>query len=317
MNSMMSSCRSACAAFIAGPHGDCEDSKNDLQINKLQVIVEIKNEGIPEVIELFQSRIAKRMLQAVVPDVTSALKLDIRRQTHVEVPAFVDAVADAYFDPNVFFFDVILQRVTPDNVNGSLRDSLRKIVTSVLDEYPMIADRGSHLPADPAFVTRYCLSGIHGNWGPIGVEVPQISATVFLACNHSRKKIPAPFGDLPHDRLTVGTVRPSIHLAFDVADFNIDIDVPPWLTFISAGTVNLGAFLAEQGLEELADYLGGKAEHEVPHAVHSAVDSRSEQYGELISDTFRTIANRDLKSPEFSAVIAPRTDPRARRASLR
>ena len=79
----------------------------------------------------------------------------------------------------------------------------------------------------------------------------------------------------------------------DIADFDIDLDVPLWLDFVSLGTVRLADFIVEQGLEALADFLAGKAEQQVPSAVHKLIADHQEEYGGLIAATLATIADRD------------------------
>lgn len=46
-------------------------------------------------------------------------------------------------------------------------------------------------------------------------------------------------------------------------------------------------------MEELADYLAGQAEQDLPRAAHAAIASRSDEYGELIAETLATIVDRD------------------------
>lgn len=75
------------------------------------------HEMIRQVIVLFQHRVGQKAV-AVRQDTDEYDILDMRRKTHVDVHAFIDAVADAYFDPQTLFNEVVLQRVTPPQIRA-------------------------------------------------------------------------------------------------------------------------------------------------------------------------------------------------------
>ena len=255
--------------------------------------IEIMGQGqlVRRVIRLFRDHVSRNLLTGIPSFERGGLAR--RRRSHVLVDRFIDEVADAYFDERVLVSDAVVELVTPDDASKQLRGLLRARVDRWLEDFPLLTDPHEHRSVDPAFAASYALTGIHGELGPVSLEVEEIRLSLYLAFNHTAKKIATPFGDLPLDRLTVGAVRPALHVDLDISDFDIDIEVPLWLTVVSGGIVNLGAFLVEQGLEELADYLAGKAERQVPGAVHRLVAEHAVDYGDVIAATLEQIADRD------------------------
>lgn len=251
-----------------------------------------QNQLVRRVVRLFQAQLSSGLLKGIQSTGDRSRILQ-RRSSHVVVDSFIDEVARAYFDGQVLVSDRVVQLVTPTDAHKQLRGQLRRNVDRVLDSFPLLTDPHEHRPADPGFAASYALTGIHGKYGPASLEVDEIRLSLYLAFNHAAKSIGAPFGDLPLDRLVVGTVRPALHVDFDISDFDIDIDVPLGVTIASVGTVNLGAFLVEQGLEELADYLAGEAEKHIPRAVHDIVAEHAVEYGDVIAKTLQQISDRD------------------------
>lgn len=251
------------------------------------------HEMISEVIVQFQVRLAKAVYQDNLSNSMQWLLILISK-TVANSSTFVDDVADAYFDPQVQVFDAVLNQITPEDSFKSLDSHLRAAVRKALEGFPILNEtQQPHRPADPAFVVGYALTEIRGNAGPISLEVPSVRATAYLAFHHWGKFVPAPFGDLPLDGLWIGSVRPSFHLALDISDFDVDIDVPEWVTFVTSGLANLWAWMGELGLEALGNYLAGQAEQDLPRAAHDAIASRADEFGELITETLSEIADRD------------------------
>lgn len=244
---------------------------------------------IPSVVALLQRRINDNLVR-LGSSTAENIALQKRLKSHVRPSSFIEEVTAAYFDGPDAILDRVTDLITP---RKSMRDRLEDAATGWLDDHPMLIDRNPHHHADPGFSASYALTGIHGKLGPIGLEIPEIRLSLFFVLNHKGKHIPAPFGDLPLDHLLVGDVRPSLHVDLDIADFDIDLDVPLWLDFVTLGTVRLADFIIEQGLEALADFLAGKAEQQVPAAVHKLMADHQEEYGSLIAATLATIADRD------------------------
>ena len=159
--------------------------------------------------------------------------------------------------------------------------------------YPLLTDSGAHQHADVGLAVSYRLSEIHGRLGPIGLELDQVQASAHLALRHVHRRARAPHGDLPHDRFTVGSVRPLLHFRLAIGDLDIDIDLPLWVDIASVGTLTLAAFIVEQGGEALFEYLANIAETEVGDAVHRLVASRSVEIGHVAAETLATIADRE------------------------
>lgn len=252
--------------------------------------LEIMGQGdlIPSVVALLQGRIIASLAFLAGGDSNRIQQLRVRLESHVKPASFIEEVTAAYFDGPVAILERVTELITPAS-NFSLKDK----VDELLADYPMLIDGNPHQQADPGFSASYALTGIHGNLGPFGVQVPEIRLSLFIVFNHQGKQIAAPFGDLPLDRLMVGDVRPSLHVDLDISDFDIDLEVPLWLDFVSLGTVRLADWIVEQGLEALADFLAGKAEQQIPAAVHKLIVDHQEEYGGLIAATLATIADRD------------------------
>lgn len=209
--------------------------------------------------------------------------------------AFIDAVVDAYFDASATG-SVVGARLASLVAGDSTRlvaSTLRGIAGVVLLSYPFLTDAHDHEPADVALAASYALTEIHGEFGAIGIELDEVRASLFLAFHHGRVTVEAPDGDLPHDALEVGTIVPTAHLGFDVSHSDVDVDAPLWLDLVSLGTVTLGAFLLEQGLEELVDFLGRTAEREIPAAFHQFMADHAEAYGHLVARALTTVADRE------------------------
>lgn len=253
--------------------------------------LEIMGQGdlIPNVVLLLQRRIISKLISLVNSNIERAMLRD-RLESHVKPASFIKEITAAYFDGPAAILERVTNLITPNN---SMRKRLKKAAAAWLDDYPMLIDRAPHHHADPAFSASYALTRIHGEWGPFSVEVPEIRLSLFLVFNQQVKKVNAPFGDLPLDQLNIGDVRPSLHVDLNISDFEIDLEVPLWLDFVSLGTVRLADFLIEQGLEALADFLAGKAEELVPAAVHKLLADHQKEYGGLIAATLATIVDRD------------------------
>ena len=252
--------------------------------------------GLGELVPLVVNHLQADLLVAfpsVLFNLPDGEKIFVRdRADAVATPDFVAGVVEAYFDRTIDLESRVAELVATDSSRlGAKR--LRSQARTTLDRYPFLTDDHEHTRADPGFAVSYALTGIHGDFGAVGIELDEIRASLFLAMHHVGGQVPAPFGDLPLDRLTVGSIFPTGHLDLDISDFDIDLDVPLWADILSLGTITLGTFLLEQGLEALANFLAGIAEREIPAAFHRFVSEHAEAYGHLIAQTLTTIADRD------------------------
>ncbi|MGI9014407.1 MAG: alkaline phosphatase family protein [Phycisphaerales bacterium] len=176
------------------------------------------------------------------------------------------------------------------------------------ERYPLLTDAAVHKVhnrADIGVAATYRITGIHGSLGAVGLELDQVKATAHLSLRQAQRQVDAPHGDLPRDRFTIGGVRPLLNFRLDIGDLDIDIDVPPWVDFITSGLATLGAFIIEQGGQALFDYLAGRAEKEVPDVVHRLFHDRSVEIGEFVAEALATIADRDQV---FHKAAASRTE---------
>ena len=173
------------------------------------------------------------------------------------------------------------------------RFSITQKVAELNERYPLLMDTSYHDRADIGLAASYQITRTHGTLGPISLELDVVKATAHLLVRQVHRQVDAPHGDLPRDRFMIGAVQPLLNFRLDIGDLDIDIDVPPWLTFVTHGISNLIAFLIEQGGEALFEYLAEKAEEEVPLAVHKMFADRSLEIGDLIAKALETVAERD------------------------
>ncbi|WP_108816988.1 alkaline phosphatase family protein [Loktanella sp. Alg231-35] len=185
------------------------------------------------------------------------------------------------------------------------RARFKRSFEDLKERYPLLMDGENHDRADVGLSTSYKITRTHGSLGPIAIELDVVEAHAHLLIRQTHRKIPAPHGDLPRDMFTIGAVMPLLNFRLEIGDLDIDLDVPPWLVFVTQGLATLGAFLVEQGGEALFDYLADKAEREVPIAVHKMFQDRALEIGDLIVEAFETVANRDQS---FHKAAASRTE---------
>ncbi|MCM2680239.1 alkaline phosphatase family protein [Echinimonas agarilytica] len=249
-------------------------------------------ELVGQVLILLQRDVAKALSSAVSEN-SDRIALRTHRDTVVLSDDFIRELRTEYFEVQPKVKDKLLRLAAPADLTTSIRNILLAQLSALLESYPLLTNLNPHKPADLAMKASYRLTELQGNAGPISLELDEIQAVCFIAFNQISQQQNAPSGDLPYDRLTVGSIRPAIHFKLAISDIDLDIDVPLHLDILSAGTLTLGALLLAEGGEALLNAFADDLETSLPKAIYAVIDEHGAAYGDLLAATLTRIANRD------------------------
>lgn len=118
------------------------------------------------------------------------------------------------------------------------------------------------------------------------LNVDTITATLYVVLRSGSRPEPHPVRSLPDDFVRAGYILPRFHLTVDISDIDINIDLP------GGAVTKPFEFIAEKGLEEVADWIKDDLEEEVVKEGIAYLEDVKLDIGAFTTSIMREIANR-------------------------